>query len=340
MALVVVQHLDPTHKGVMPELLQRATTMKVVQVRDRHAGEARLRLRDPAQPRHVPPPRRRCTSSSRRPPAACASPSTSSSGRSPSTGTSGASASSSPGWAPTARVGLRAIKEAAGLVLVQEPSTAKFDSMPRSAIAAGLADVVAPVAEPPGEDPLLRPARPAPRADRTLLPDGERSALEKIAILLRARTGHDFSLYKKSTVLRRIERRMGIHQIDRIATYVRYLQKNPQEVELLFRELLIGVTSFFRDPAAWDQLRDEALVAAPFEPAAAGRAAGLERRLLDGRGGLLPRHRLPRGAREGRAPREPDAPGLRHRSRPRRDRPRPPGRSSRRASPPTSPPDA
>ncbi len=74
-------------------------------------------------------------------------------------------------------------------------------------------------------------------------------------------TGHDFSLYKKNTVYRRIERRMGIHQIDRIAAYVRYLQENPQEVELLFKELLIGVTSFFRDPAAWEELRGEALPA-------------------------------------------------------------------------------
>ncbi len=68
-------------------------------------------------------------------------------------------------------------------------------------------------------------------------------------------------MYKKSTVYRRIERRMGIHQIDRIAAYVRYLQENSQEVELLFKELLIGVTSFFRDPAAWEQLRGEAFPA-------------------------------------------------------------------------------
>ena len=85
--------------------------------------------------------------------------------------------------------------------------------------------------------------------------------LEKVLILLRARTGHDFSLYKKTTVYRRIERRMGIHQIDRIAAYVRYLQENPQEVDLLFKELLIGVTSFFRDPAAWEQLQAEVLPA-------------------------------------------------------------------------------
>jgi two-component system, chemotaxis family, CheB/CheR fusion protein len=80
-------------------------------------------------------------------------------------------------------------------------------------------------------------------------------------ILLRAQTGHDFSLYKKNTVYRRIERRMGIHQIDRIASYVRLLQENPQELELLFKELLIGVTNFFRDADAWVQLQDEVIPA-------------------------------------------------------------------------------
>ena len=259
MALVVVQHLDPTHKGVMAELLQRATTMKVVQVRDRQRVKPDcvyvippnrdmsllhgvLHLFEPTAPRGLRLPidfffRSLAVDRHERSIGVILS-----------------------GMGADGTLGLRAIKEAAGLVLVQEPSTAKFDSMPRSAIAAGVADVVAPVADLPGK--ILSYVRHAPLHGRSepLLPDGERSALEKIAILLRARTGHDFSLYKKSTVLRRIERRMGIHQIDRIATYVRYLQKNPQEVELLFRELLIGVTSFFRDPAAWDQLRDEALV--------------------------------------------------------------------------------
>jgi len=85
------------------------------------------------------------------------------------------------------------------------------------------------------------------------------SALEKALILLRTQTGHDFSLYKKNTLYRRIERRMGIHQIDKITAYVRYLQENSQELDLLFKELLIGVTSFFRDPIAWKQLREETL---------------------------------------------------------------------------------
>ena len=87
------------------------------------------------------------------------------------------------------------------------------------------------------------------------------SALEKAIILLRAHTGHDFSFYKKNTFYRRIERRMGIHQIDKIASYIRYLQENTQELDLLFKELLIGVTSFFRDSAPWEQLRESVIPA-------------------------------------------------------------------------------
>lgn len=258
MAFVVVQHLDPTHKGVMPELLQRSTSMPVVQVRDRMKVKpdgvyvippnrdlsllhGALHLFEPTAPRGLRLPIDfffRSLADDRHELSI------------------GVVLS---GMGSDGTLGLRAIKEAAGLVLVQEPASAKFDAMPRSAIAAGLPDVVAPAGELPGR--IVSYVRHAPLLGRSapLLPDGERSALEKVAIVLRARTGHDFSLYKKSTVQRRIERRMGIHQIDRIANYVQYLQKNPQEVELLFRELLIGVTSFFRDPASWDQLRDEAL---------------------------------------------------------------------------------
>ena len=170
-------------------------------------------------------------------------------------------------------MGLRAIKEKAGLTLVQEPASAKFDSMPRSAIDAGLADLVekalawtidvlvAPAEDLPGK--IIEYHRHAHKIAKTELTieAKDQSALEKVLILLRAKTGNDFSMYKKSTVYRRIERRMGIHQIDRIASYVRYLRENSQEVELLFKELLIGVTNFFRDPAAWEQLRGEVVPA-------------------------------------------------------------------------------
>ena len=166
-------------------------------------------------------------------------------------------------------LGIRAIKENAGIVLVQEPASAKFDGMPRSAVNSGLADFVAPVEELPGKIIAYVAHRPLVKTDLPL-EDGARSSLEKIFILLRTRTGHDFSLYKKNTMYRRIERRMGIHQIDKIATYVRYLQENPQELELLFKELLIGVTNFFRDPSAWDQMKEEVIPALLSERPAKG----------------------------------------------------------------------
>jgi two-component system CheB/CheR fusion protein len=156
-------------------------------------------------------------------------------------------------------LGLRAIKETAGVVLVQEPATAKFDGMPRSAIDAGLADIVAPVTELPGKIIAYLQRTPLIVQSEVALADKTQSALEKAVILLRAHTGHDFSLYKRNTLYRRIERRMGIHQINKMAAYIRYLQENSQELDLLFKELLIGVTNFFRDPAAWEQLRTQAI---------------------------------------------------------------------------------
>lgn len=159
-------------------------------------------------------------------------------------------------------LGLRSIKEAGGLALVQEPATAKYDSMPKSAIAAGLADIVATADELPLRIvDTLRHLRPIAlgRKPPEIETAERRSAFDKVCILLRARTGHDFSLYKKTTVYRRLERRMAIHLLDRIGDYVHYLRENPQEVDLLFRELLIGVTSFFRDPATWDYLKEQVL---------------------------------------------------------------------------------
>jgi len=268
MAFVIIQHLDPTHKGIMPELLQRASQLEVLQVRDRMKVKPDcvyvippnrdmsilhgvLHLFEPAAPRGLRLPIDfflRSLAEDRQ--------------------EAGIGVILS-GMGSDGTMGLRAIKEKAGLALVQEPSSAKFDSMPRSAIDAGLADLVAPAEELPGKIiEFLRHSLKIARTDLTI-EARDQSALEKALILLRARTGHDFSMYKKSTVYRRIERRMGIHQIDRIASYVRYLQENPQEVDLLFKELLIGVTSFFRDPAAWEQLREE------FIPALlAGRPSG------------------------------------------------------------------
>jgi two-component system CheB/CheR fusion protein len=260
MAFVIVQHLDPTHKGIMAELLQRTTAMQVVQVKDRTRVQPDcvyvippnkdmsilhgvLHLLAPVAPRGLRLPidfflrsladdrQDRCI---------------------------GVILS---GMGSDGTLGLRAIKEKAGVVFVQEPASAKFDGMPRSAIDAGLADVVAPVEELPGKIIAFLQHAPLIAKPGLAQEDKAQSGLEKVVILLRAQTGHDFSLYKKTTVYRRIERRMGIHQIHRIASYVRFLQENPQELEMLFKELLIGVTSFFRDPAAWEQLKKEVIPA-------------------------------------------------------------------------------
>ncbi len=260
MAFVIVQHLDPTHKGIMPELLQRTTGMEVFQVRDRMRVKpgcvyvippnkdmsllhGALHLFVPAAARGLRLPIDfflRSLAEDRQ------------------EGSIGVILS---GMGSDGTMGLRAIKEKGGVVLVQDPASAKFDSMPRSAINAGLADIIAPAEELPGKIiDYLRHAIVITKAEFPL-EDKDHSGLEKVIILLRAKTGHDFSLYKKNTVYRRIERRMSVHQINRIGSYVRYLQENPQEVELLFKELLIGVTSFFRDPEAWEQVRGEAIPA-------------------------------------------------------------------------------
>ena len=280
MAFVIVQHLDPTHKGIMPELLQRTTGMEVFQVRDRMKVRPNcvyvippnkdmsilhgvLHLFEPTAPRGLRLPidfflRSLAEDRQERSIGVILS-----------------------GMGSDGTMGLRAIKEKAGVALVQEPASAKFDSMPRSAIEAGLADLVAPAEDLFGKIiDYLRHALIISKAEHPL-EEKDQSALEKVLILLRTKTGQDFSLYKKSTIYRRVERRMGIHQIDRIASYVRYLQENSQEVELLFKELLIGVTSFFRDPAAWEQLRRRCHPNAPDRPQGWRGAAGMVGRLLD-----------------------------------------------------------
>lgn len=157
-------------------------------------------------------------------------------------------------------LGIRALKEHPGMVMAQEPSSAIYASMPESAIATGLVDFIAPAESLPqllidyieasSQQPKLlhAPARELPE-----------DALAKIFILIRSKTGQDFSLYKRNTIIRRIERRMSLHQLKGINDYVRYLQANSPEIEILAKEVLIGVTQFFRDPEAWDALMDKAL---------------------------------------------------------------------------------
>ncbi|GAA3930366.1 chemotaxis protein CheB [Hymenobacter algoricola] len=166
-------------------------------------------------------------------------------------------------------IGLKMVMENFGMVMVQAPETAQYDSMPRSALATEFVDYVLPAAQLPARlleyvsKPLLAHAvRGA--ADSAAKPA---HALQKIFMLIRAQTGHDFSFYKRNTVFRRIERRMNAHQIEGFTHYVRYLQENPAEVLALFKELLIGVTKFFRDPEAFGQLKGHLLPVLRQKPA-------------------------------------------------------------------------
>jgi two-component system CheB/CheR fusion protein len=157
-------------------------------------------------------------------------------------------------------LGVRAVKGEGGMVMVQTPETTEYDGMPRSAIATGMVDFVLPPNEMPEQlvayaghafgDAILPFSSPVPRTA-----DG----LEKVFLLLRSQTGHDFSLYKRNTIIRRVERRMAVHQIDRLEDYVRYLQLTPGELDALFHDLLIGVTNFFRDAEIFDEIQKKVI---------------------------------------------------------------------------------
>jgi len=156
-------------------------------------------------------------------------------------------------------LGSRAIKEAGGMLMVQEPASAPFDGMPNSAIHTGLADYVAPPEAIPHlllkyvKHPLSALADKIPPSSK------DEDMLMRILDLIKEETGLDFSYYKPSTVIRRIERRMGVNQIEKLEHYHRYLEKNPSEIQVLYSELLIGVTRFFRDNEAFDIIQQQVI---------------------------------------------------------------------------------
>jgi len=259
MAFVLVQHLAPDHKSILTDLIRRYTRMQAFEVQDGMAVRPNcayiippnrdmaflngtLHLMEPSAPRGQRLPidfffislaqdqheRAICIVLS-------------------GTGSDGT-------------LGVRAIKGEGGMVMAQNPASTEYDGMPRSAIATGLVDYELPPAEMPPQliayvaHAFGRPPRPA-----TAPAPKTENALKKIFILLRAQTSHDFSQYKPSTIHRRIERRMAVHQIVSLEEYVRYLQQTPAEVDALFRDLLIGVTSFFRDPEAYKAIEEQVI---------------------------------------------------------------------------------
>ncbi|TKB05968.1 chemotaxis protein CheB [Desulforhopalus sp. IMCC35007] len=254
-AFVLVAHLDPTHTSILPELIQNKTKMKVLQVTDNMKVQANhvyiippnkemailngsLQLMEMLKPRGANLPIDsflRSLAQDQGSNASCIILS--------GTGTDGT-------------LGLRAIKGEAGMTMVQDEESAKYNGMPRSAIATGLVDYVLPADKMPEQ--LLKYVKHVTETSTSKVFDKDeklQNGLKKIFILLRAGTGHDFSLYKKNTILRRIERRMHVHQLDDIEAYVRYLQESERERVVLFKELLIGVTSFFRDTKAFELLK-------------------------------------------------------------------------------------
>lgn len=258
LAYVIVQHLDPNREAMMADLLQRDTTMPVTQVEDGVKVEANhvymiapdkdmsilngtLHLFDPPEIKGLRLPidfffRSMAEDMKDRSRGVILS-----------------------GMGSDGMMGLRAIKQQDGMTFVQNPRSAKFDGMPTSSLNDGFVDIVANVEELPGRilESLTRSRRVVQTNDE--IKAWDMNTVEKILILLRAKTGHDFSQYKKNTIIRRIDRRMGVHQIDKVTMYVKYLRDNPDEVDNLFKELLIGVTNFFRDPKMWEHLKKEVI---------------------------------------------------------------------------------
>lgn len=257
MAIIIVSHLDPTHASLLPELLQKQTRMPVMQI---HEGM-------PVQANHVyviPPNRNvsilngvlyltklslprgsdlpidhffRSLALDQGPNAVVIILS--------GTGSDGS-------------LGLKEIKAELGMVIAQTETSAKYDGMPRNAIDTGLVDFVLPPEKMPALLTQYMALVPASRLS-PLQSDTEAS-LQKVFAILHKHTEQDFSLYKHNTLCRRIERRMNLHHILDIADYVGFLHENGPEVEILYRELLIGVTRFFRDPDAFHRLRTQELL--------------------------------------------------------------------------------
>ena len=266
LAHLVVQHLDPTQKAMLAQLLQRITPMPVREATEGQRiavdcvyvippnraltlANGTLHLATPEQPRGLRRPIDDLFASI---------------AREQQDRAIGIVLS---GMGSDGTAGLQAIRARGGLTLAQEPETAQFDSMPRSALAAGCVDIVCAPGEMPGR--ILAALAPgaaatagaaatsadaaAPAADDTT------AGLVAILQLLRARGKHDFLLYKHSTLLRRIGRRLGIHRLPSLQAYEQMLRTNTQELELLCKELLIGVTGFFRDRAVWQCVKDVVL---------------------------------------------------------------------------------
>lgn len=259
MAFVLVQHLDPKHASLLPELLGRTTRMPVIEISDgmrvepnrvyvlppNHSlailhGILHLMPRPDALGKHLPIDDFLRTLADDM--------------------QSNAIGVILSGTATDDTLGLRAIKAEGGITFAQSEASCEYDGMPHSAIAAGHVDFILTPEEIARE--LARIARHPYLLQELRVPrEGENApagdSLSKIFVLLRTRTGNDFACYKHATIRRRIKRRMVLNQIARMEDYVKYLQQHSREVDALFQDILINVTSFFRDPETLEALKTE-----------------------------------------------------------------------------------
>jgi len=259
MAFVVIQHLSPQHTSIMASLLDKHTKMSVREIKDGTKLEPdhvylnppgknvavfnrRLHLLEPVKNGVINMPIDFFFRS-----------------LSEDQGEKAIGIILS-GTASDGTLGIKAIKGEGGMAMVQQPDTAKYDGMPRSAIETGVVDFILPVEKMP--EALIgyvrHPFLESPGKIRLTEPS-IKNQIQKIFSLIRSATGHDFSHYKQTTISRRIERRLAVHQIKGLSDYILYIQTNPSEIDALFKNMVIGVTSFFRDPEAWAVLEQEAL---------------------------------------------------------------------------------
>jgi two-component system, chemotaxis family, CheB/CheR fusion protein len=254
LTFILIQHLSPDYKSMMVELLSKRTRMPV------HRAENGMPVATDAI--YLIPPKKKLTifhgklilSDPQRSPAGIFLPIDDFLRSLAEDQGEKAVAIILSGTGSDGMRGVRAIKESGGMVMVQDETTARFDGMPKSAIATGLADFILAPEEMPRQ--LLafaeHPEQSRSARSDTILTDED--GLARIFALLRERHKVDFTYYKPSTVVRRIERRMTVNQINDLRDYVKFLESYTRERTVLYHELLIGVTSFFRDPQAFEQL--------------------------------------------------------------------------------------
>jgi len=263
MAIVFVQHLAPQHESALPMLLGNVSALPVVQVTEGMRveanrvyvippnvqlgiadGELHLSSRPSDRSQYNPIDfflRSLADSAQERAIAVVLS-----------------------GTASDGAAGVRDVKAAGGIAIVQRPETAKYDGMPRAAIVTGMVDLILSPSEIAAE--LTEIARhpyvsedsvadAVPDAGRGATPAVSDEELQRLFAHLRSVSGTDFKQYKLPTILRRLQRRMALHKIIRMAAYLQYLQENPSEIQLLYQDILIHVTRFFREPDAFEALR-------------------------------------------------------------------------------------